>query len=76
MDPQAAWLSMMEAMRFGDYDQAAEIASDLDNWLTHGGFPPVVVPELSQGNGDPLSVPWKLQRQLAMKACEFILFMA
>ena len=62
MDPQAAWLSMMEAMRFGDYDQAAEIASDLDNWLTHGGFPPVVVPELPQGIGDPLSVLCKLQR--------------
>ena len=76
MDPQEAWLSMMEAMRFGDYDQAAEIASDLDVWLTHGGFPPVVVPELPQEIGDPLSVLCKLQRQLAMKACEFILFMA
>jgi hypothetical protein len=76
MDPQIAWLSMMEAMRLGNYDEAAVIAADLDNWLTIGGFPPTVAPDLSQGNGDPLSVPCKLQRQLALKACEFILFMA
>ncbi len=76
MDPQKAWLEMMAAMRIGDYDQAVEIASDLDNWLTIGGFPPAVVPELSREDGDPLSVPCKLQRQLALKACEFILFMA
>ena len=67
---------MMQALRLDDIDEAVAIASDLKCWLTRGGFPPCVVSELKQGAGDPLSVPCKLQHELALKACDFILFMA
>ncbi len=76
MDPDTAWRLMMTAMRQGDYDEAAAIASDLKNWLERGGFPPCVVPDLALVSRDPLSVPCKLQHQLALETCSFILFMA
>ena len=76
MDPQRAWLMLMEAIRIADYDEAVGIASDLYEWLSRGGFPPCIVPELSLGCRDPLSVPNKLQHEMALKACEFVLSMA
>ena len=76
MDPQSAWTLMMQALRLEDYDEAAMHASNLRDWLTRGGFPPCVVSELSQGCRDPLSVPCKLQYELALKACQFVLFMS
>ena len=59
-----------------DYDEAVGIASDLYEWLSRGGFPPCNVPELRLGCQDPLSVPSKLQHEMALKACEFFLSMA
>ena len=76
MDPQQSWILMMQALRLEEIDEAVAIASDLKRWLTRGGFPPCVVSELLHVSRDPLSVPCKLQRDLALKACDFILFMA
>ena len=67
---------MMEAIRMADYDEAVGIASDLYEWLSRGGFPPCIVPELRLVCRDQLSVPSKLQHEMALKACEFVLSMA
>ena len=76
MDPNAAWRAMLEALHFGDYDEAVAIAADLHEWLVRGGFPPCVLPELREASKEPLSVAWKLQHDLATFACSFVLSMA
>lgn len=40
MDPQAAWIEMLEAVVQRDWDQALERAEGLLEWMRKGGVPP------------------------------------
>ncbi len=40
MDPQAAWNEMLEAIDQRDWEQAAEPAEALLEWMRKGGVPP------------------------------------
>jgi hypothetical protein len=42
MDPNQAWLDLASAIDDDDWDRASEIADDLLEWLTKGGFTPKV----------------------------------
>ena len=76
MDPEVAWLALVEAIQQEDLAEAAVIAADLKNWLTRGGFPPSVSQQLKRADGDSLSLAVQLQRELALQACNFILLVS
>jgi hypothetical protein len=40
MDPQAAFLEMLMALRDQDWEYVQEAADALRMWINHGGFPP------------------------------------
>lgn len=40
MDPQVAWDEMLAAILKRDWDQTAERAESLLEWMRKGGFPP------------------------------------
>lgn len=40
MDPNAAWSNLKAAVQDAQWGLAAEIAEDLFDWLSVGGFPP------------------------------------
>lgn len=42
MDPQAAWLLMVDALESGHWRVVREQAQDLLEWMALGGFPPDV----------------------------------
>ncbi|MCA9063502.1 MAG: hypothetical protein KDA96_10600 [Planctomycetaceae bacterium] len=68
MDPQATWNCLLEAWKTRNWEELQEAATDLKRWMTRGGFPPEVCPQLSMG---PL---WN--RAMVRAACEFVLQMA
>jgi hypothetical protein len=42
MDPQAAWIQLLNAYHGADWDQVETSATALYDWLHRGGFPPQV----------------------------------
>ena len=40
MDPNATWQKLAAAFSAGRWEEAAEIAEYLTEWLSKGGFPP------------------------------------
>ena len=42
MDPQAAWLLLVDALETGHWRVVREQSEDLLDWLKMGGFPPDV----------------------------------
>ena len=71
MDPQAAWLAMIQALIDEDYDLASEFADALVDWLNRGGFPPKVLPDLGQTD-DPHSPVNQLDRKIAFYVCAMV----
>jgi hypothetical protein len=45
MDPKVCWLTLCDALRHGDMQEAAEAAMALREWQLKGGFMPAEVPE-------------------------------
>ncbi len=43
MDPDVAWLNLIEALSFDDLDSAEEYAVALIEWLDRKGFPPSTI---------------------------------
>ena len=61
MDPQAAWLLMLDAFESGHWRVVQEQAQDLLEWLDLGGIPPVI-------NSKVTDRGWN--RQLTNHACK------
>lgn len=50
MDPQAAWIEMLEAISGRDWDQVHVLAEGLMEWLRNRGVPPqTTVVEMRRG---------------------------
>ena len=64
MDPDSSWQSLLDALRNQDWESAREVAQDLLDWLTIGGFPPKSVMAQDQD----------FLRTLAIAGCEYVLF--
>ncbi len=62
MDPQAAWLLLLDAFQSGHWRVVREQADDLLDWLALGGNPP----DLSGGKVSDRA--WN--RQVAVHACK------
>lgn len=54
MDPNAAWLNLVEALSFDDIETASEYALALIQWLDNNGFPPNTLPTQLPANWDRL----------------------
>lgn len=76
MDPNRAWLDLLEASREHDWEQAASLASDLKDWLTRDGFPPTVISQLPMALEEARTDCWLLQKELALRTCEYVLSVA
>ena len=68
MDPQAAWLLLMDAMATGHWRVVREQAQDIRAWIELGGLPPNV------SNNKVTDRSWN--RQLALYACKLARFIA
>jgi len=42
MDPNQAWRDLSDAWDSGEFADCIEIASNLEDWLNKGGFPPTI----------------------------------
>ena len=62
MDPQAAWLLLIDALGSGHWRVVREQAEDLLNWLELNGLPP------DTSNGKVTDHFWN--RQIAVFACK------
>jgi hypothetical protein len=62
MDPNAAWLMMVDALESGNWRVVRTHANDLLDWLHVGGFPP----DISEGRVTDRY--WN--RQIAVYACK------
>jgi hypothetical protein len=62
MDPQAAWLLLVDALESGHWRVVREQAQDLLEWMEMGGFPP----DISQGKVTDRY--WN--RQIAVYSCK------
>ncbi len=71
MDPQAAWLAMIQALVDKDHELATEYAEALVDWLDRGGFPPKILPDLGQTD-DPHSFVNQLDRKIALSVCAMV----
>lgn len=60
MDPNQAWTDLCAAVADDDWDTASEIADNLLDWLTKGGFPPHI------------SGVYPFDRLVAKAACEAV----
>lgn len=40
VDPNATLAALRRALTLGQWEAAANLAADLDTWLSRGGFPP------------------------------------
>jgi len=49
MDPQAAWMELLDARHQRDWDRAEELAENLLEWMNKRGFPPNTVGESGIG---------------------------
>lgn len=68
MDPQAAWLLMLDAMETGHWRVVREQAQDIRDWIDLGGLPPNV------SNAKVNDRAWN--RQVALYACKLARFIA
>jgi hypothetical protein len=68
MDPQAAWLLLLDAMATGHWRVVREQAQDIRDWIELGGIPPNV------SNGKVTDQSWN--RQVALYACKLARFIA
>jgi hypothetical protein len=50
MDPQQTWLEMLEALQCEQWQEVADLAHSLCQWLDQGGFPPVTVGDQCLGS--------------------------
>ena len=64
MDPQQTLADMLNALNRNEYDEASELAAALLEWLRKGGFPPIVVGEIS------LDIDW--HREIACFICRCV----
>ncbi len=71
MDPQTAWLAMIQALIDDDDELASDYADALFDWLDRGGFPPKVLPDLGQAD-DPQSSVCQLDRKIALFVCAIV----
>lgn len=46
MDPEKAWSDLSRAVMANRWEEAAEIAEDLTDWLSREGFPPHITGNL------------------------------
>ncbi len=65
MDPQAAWQQMVAAVASSDWEEAAEYADALQQWLHRGGF----APQTLLGH----EMPSEWNHEVALAACWFVL---
>jgi hypothetical protein len=79
MDPQAAWLELMDAFRQLDWDRVQNLAEGLLHWMARGGFPPETTVRNSP-NGPVTDALWSLgsewNRTVAQAACRYALDLA
>ena len=68
MDPQAAWLLMLDAMETGHRRGVREQAQDIRDWIDLGGLAPNV------SNAKVNDRAWN--RQVALYACKLARFIA
>jgi N-acetylglutamate synthase-like GNAT family acetyltransferase len=73
MDPDRAWIQLINAIDKADLDEALAIARDLHEWLSRGGFPPKVIQQLGTASRDICSVAYRFQHELAIHACAYII---
>ena len=65
MDPQATWEELLSAYGNQQFDDAKEAAENLSQWLARGGFPPLTIPLIAQGD--------ELHRVIAQAVIERVL---
>lgn len=71
MDPTEAFNAMMEAYAEGQYEDAADHANDLAEWLNKGGFPPPL--RVSADGGTVFSISDQLAREFCWASCRMVL---
>ncbi len=71
MDPQIAWLAMLQALVDGDDELASEYADSLYNWLNQDGFAPKVLPDLGQTDDSRSSLN-QLDRRITFFVCAIV----
>jgi len=80
MDPQAAWLELMDAFHQLDWDRVRDLAEGLLHWMDRGGFPPetaTVSKAADDASNEPsrtLGSEWN--RTVAQAACRYALDLA
>ena len=79
MDPNAAWLELMDAFRQLDWDRVHELAEGLLQWMDRDGFPPETSVRNS-ANGVVADSLWSLgsewNRTVAQAACRYAVNLA
>ena len=80
MDPQAAWLELMDAFRQLDWDRIRDLAEGLLQWMDCGGFPPETA-TASKAADNPSNEPLRTlgsewNRTVAQAACRYALNLA
>ena len=71
MDPTAAFNAMMDDFALGKYEEAAEHANDLAEWLNKGGFPPPL--QVSTDGEIVFSLSDQLAREFCRASCRLVL---
>ena len=71
MDPTEAFNAMMEAFVLGQYEDAADHANDLAEWLHKGGFPPPL--RVSTDGEIVFSLNDQLAREFCRASCHLVL---
>lgn len=65
MDPQATWNDLLAALAAQDLPAAQELAASLSEWLRRGGFPPLTLPDIPNGDS--------LHHLIAHAVCDHVL---
>ena len=80
MDPQVAWLELMDAFHQLDWDRVRDLADGLLQWMNGGGFSPETSVVRKPVDGSPNEPPKSLgpnwNRTVAQAACRYALDLA
>ena len=69
VDPDATWISMIQAIIDDELETAADLANGLANWLERGGFSPSAFPEIRKAACDRTSPAFRLNRMVVLYVC-------
>lgn len=80
MDPQVAWLELIDAFHELDWERVRDLADGLLHWMRHGGFPPETMAVRKPEIGIPMeptrSLGCEWNRSVALAACSYALDLA